>query len=46
MMAVTVIATHPFFGIVRTPEIDPGTGMTALALIGGSILVIRGRVKP
>jgi hypothetical protein len=25
------------------PEIDPGTGMNALALLGGALLVIRGR---
>ena len=26
-----------------TPEIDPGTGVNALALLGGALLVIRGR---
>jgi hypothetical protein len=25
------------------PEIDPGTGVNALALLGGALLVIRGR---
>jgi hypothetical protein len=25
------------------PEIDPGTGVSALALLGGALLVIRGR---
>jgi hypothetical protein len=46
MIVVTVIATHPSYGVVRAPEIDPGTGMATLALLSGVILVIRGRVKP
>lgn len=25
------------------PEIDPGSGVSALALLGGALLVIRGR---
>jgi hypothetical protein len=44
VLAITVIATHPLFA-QHTPEIDPGMGIGALALIGGIILVMRGRVK-
>jgi hypothetical protein len=43
VLAVTVIATHAAFAGFGTPEIDPGTGMAALALLSGAILVIRGR---
>jgi hypothetical protein len=28
---------------IPLPEIDPGTGINALALLGGALLVIRGR---
>jgi hypothetical protein len=28
---------------VSVPEIDPSTGMAALALLGGAVMVIRGR---
>lgn len=27
------------------PEIDPGTGMTAISLLSGALLVFRGRRK-
>jgi hypothetical protein len=30
---------------VPTPEIDPGSGASALALLSGALLVIRGRRK-
>jgi hypothetical protein len=29
----------------QAPEIDPGTGANALALIAGALIVIRGRRK-
>jgi hypothetical protein len=38
-VAVTAMATPP----PTTPEIDPGTAGSALALLAGSALVIRGR---
>ncbi len=41
MTAVSVCC----FAQVRTPEIDPATGGSALALITGALLVIRGRKK-
>jgi hypothetical protein len=44
VLAVTVIATHASFGYA-VPEIDPAMGTGALALLGGVILVIRGRKK-
>ncbi len=33
------------FGAVSVPEIDPATGGSALALLAGSVLVIRSRFK-
>ena len=44
VLAVTLIAIHPSFG-GGAPEIDPAMGMGAITLLGGAILVIRGRVK-
>jgi len=35
--------TGAAMAVSPTPEIDPGTGMNALALLGGALLVIRGR---
>ena len=44
VLTVTLIATHASFAVpVPVPEIDPGMGAGALALISGAILVIRGR---
>jgi hypothetical protein len=43
VLAVTVIASHAAFAGFGSPEIDPGMGTAALALLGGAILVIRGR---
>ena len=46
VLAVTLIAVHASFATpVGTPEIDPAMGTGALALLGGAILVIRGRRK-
>ncbi len=45
VLAVTVIATHSASAAFGTPEIDPATGTAALTLLGGAILVIRGRTK-
>jgi hypothetical protein len=44
VLAVTLFATHASFG-AGVPEIDPAMGTGALALLGGVILVIRGRKK-
>jgi hypothetical protein len=32
-------------GLAPTPEIDPATGVAALALLAGAILVIRARTR-
>ncbi len=34
-----------FAGAPATPEISPATGVGALALVSGAVLVIRGRRK-
>jgi len=44
VLAVTCIATHAAFASI-VPEIDPAMGVGALALLGGSIMVIRGRFR-
>lgn len=44
VLAVTFIATHAAFAF-SVPEIDPAMGMGAVALLGGSIMVIRGRSR-
>jgi hypothetical protein len=44
VIAATLIVTHAAFA-TPVPEIDPGMGAGALALLGGVILVIRGRRK-
>jgi hypothetical protein len=44
LLAVTVISTHAAFAFT-VPEIDPAMGTGALALLGGAIMVIRGRTK-
>ena len=45
VLAVTAIATPHLFASVAVPEIDPSMGVGTLALLGGAIMVIRGRVK-
>ena len=42
--AVTLMVSHAAFA-TPAPEIDPGMGAGALALVGSAILVIRGRRK-
>jgi hypothetical protein len=44
LLAVTVISTHAAFAS-PVPEIDPAMGAGALALLGGAVMVIRGRVR-
>ena len=47
VMAVTVIAAHPLFAVpVSATVIDPGMGIGVFALLGVTILSIRGPVKP
>ena len=53
VVAVTFIATHTSFArlpctacdIPSVPEIDPAMATGALALLGGAVMVIRGRAK-
>jgi hypothetical protein len=45
VLAVTMIATHAAFAGYGVPEIAPAMGTGALALLGGAILVIRGRAR-
>jgi hypothetical protein len=50
VLAVVMIASHTAFAGLgapggNAPEIDPAMGTGALALLGGAILVIRGRIK-
>jgi hypothetical protein len=37
------LSTFAFAGVTTTPEISPASGVSALALVSGAILVIRGR---
>jgi uncharacterized membrane protein len=45
VLAVMFVASHAAFAKVSVPEIDPSMGAGALALLGGAIMVIRGRSK-
>jgi hypothetical protein len=45
LLAVMVVSTHAVFAVTAAPEIDPAMGAGALALVGGAIMVIRGRVR-
>jgi len=47
VLVVTLISTHALFASfpVPGPEIDPAMGTGALALLGGAIMVIRGRAR-
>ncbi len=39
------VAGVTFAGTVGTPEIDPSTGVSALALLGGAFVVVMARRK-
>ena len=39
------VASLAFAGAAAVPEISPASGVAALALVSGAILVIRGRRK-
>ena len=45
VLAVTLAAASASYGasFFQVPEIDPAMGTGALALLGGAIMVIRGR---
>jgi hypothetical protein len=38
-------ASVPLLAVAGAPEIDPASGASALALLTGAVLVIRGRRK-
>jgi hypothetical protein len=46
LLAVSVIATRAAFATpAPVPEVDAAMGTGALALVGGAIMVIRGRIR-
>jgi hypothetical protein len=45
VLVATLVAAHAAFASPTVPEIDPAMGAGALALLGGAIMVIRGRVR-
>jgi hypothetical protein len=45
MLLIFGTATFSVAGIHIAPEIDPTTGVAAVALIGSALLIIRGRRK-
>ena len=49
VLAVTMIASHLGYAgvpiIPQAPEMDPAMGAGALILLGGGIMIIRGRLK-
>ena len=47
VLAVVLVATHVGHArpVFSAPEMDPAMGTAALVLLGGAIMVIRGRRK-
>ena len=45
VMILWAVAGFAVAGLVTAPEIDPATGIGALALLGGALLVLRARRK-
>jgi hypothetical protein len=44
-IVLATMATFAFAGAVRAPEIDASTGVAALGLLSGGLLVLRSRRK-
>jgi hypothetical protein len=44
-VALVVIGSPSSLWAIPVPEIDPSSGMAAMALLAGAVLVIRGRRK-
>lgn len=44
-MIVLVLGVVGVASATAVPEIDPGSGMSALALLSGAVLLFRGRRK-
>ena len=45
VLLLTGIASSAFAAVTVAPEISPASGVAALTLVSGAILVIRGRRK-
>jgi hypothetical protein len=46
LLALSLLTCSALLAVpVGVPEIDPSTGYSAIALLAGSVLVIRGRLK-
>jgi hypothetical protein len=46
VLTVTLLATHASFAVpTPAPEIDPSMSLAPLMLLGGAILLIRGRSR-
>jgi len=46
LLALSLLTCSTLLAVsVSAPEIDPSTGYSAIALLAGSVLVIRGRLK-
>ena len=45
VLVLLLTASTAFAGAQVAPEIDPGVGITALALLSGGLLLLRGRRK-
>lgn len=43
LLLLAGLSTFAFAGGISTPEISPASGVGALALVSGALLVIRGR---
>ena len=44
-LALLIVGTPAVLGASAVPEIDPTTGVSALTLISGAVLIIRARRK-
>ena len=44
-MMMLVLGAAGVASATPVPEIDPGSGMSALALLSGAVLLVRGRRK-
>jgi LPXTG-motif cell wall-anchored protein len=45
IVVLLLTASTAFAGSVTVPEIDPGVGISALALLSGGLLLLRSRRK-
>ena len=45
VLLLVASSSFAFAGVTVTPEISPASGVAALALVSGALLVVRGRRK-